>query len=295
MENTMHILREITPLTDKDCFYIADRHKTDFTFPLHSHPEFELTYVEKTSGITSIVGDSVEEINDYYLMLISSPNLEHALTGVSTVKDVREITIQFSPDLLNESWLNRKQFYSIKQMFEKAKCGITFPISTIMKVYSLLDDLASEKEQGFDIVLKFLKLLYELSLCQDMKTLSTSSFAKIETQNHSQRILKVQKYIVEHYKEDIRLEVAASIVNMTPAAFCRFFKLRVGKTFSEYIINIRMGYATRDLLDTSDTISEISYNCGFNNLSNFNRLFKKLKGCTPKQFRELYKKKKIII
>ena len=295
MENSMHILREITPLSEKDCFYIADRHKTDFTFPLHSHPEFELTYVEKTEGITSIVGDHVEEINDYYLMLITSPNLEHALTGTSTVKDVREITIQFSPDLFNDNWLNRKQFYSIKQMFEKAQCGITFPMSTIMKVYSLLDELASEKEQGFDVILKFMKLLYELSLCQEMKTLSTSSFAKIETQNHSQRILKVQKYIVEHYKEEIRLEVAASIVNMTPAAFCRFFKLRVGKTFSEYIISIRMGYATRELLDTANTISEISYNCGFNNLSNFNRLFKKLKGCTPKQFRELYKKKKIII
>lgn len=295
MENSGHILREITPLSDQDCFYIADRHKTDFTFPLHSHPEFELNFVEKTTGITRIVGDSIEKINDYDLVLITGPNLEHAWTGFSSVSDVREITIQFSPELLDSNWLNRKQFYTIKQMFEKARCGISFPVSTIMYVYHLLDDMASESKEGFEVILKFLRLLYELSLCQGMKILSTSSFARIETQNHSQRIVKLQKYIAEHYKEEIRLDVAASIVSMTPTAFCRFFKLRTGKTFSEYIITTRLGYATRELLDTSNTVSDISYNCGFNNLSNFNRLFKREKGITPKQFRELYKKKKIII
>ena len=102
------------------------------------------------------------------------------------------------------------------------------------------------------------------------------------------------KLLYANYKDEIRLEQLAELVGMTATSFSRFFKLRTGKTLSDYLIDIRIGYATRMLVDSTMSIAEICYECGFNNLSNFNRIFKKKKDCSPKEFREYYRKKKII-
>ncbi len=294
MENSNYIMREITPLSERDCFYIADRRKTEFTYPIHCHAEYELNFTEHASGVRRVVGDSSEVIGDYDLVLITGKELEHVWEQHEcTSKDIREITIQFSSDLFFKDFINKNQFSSIRQMLEKAQCGISFPMQAIMKVYNWLDKLASE-EQGFYAVMGFLRILYELSL-YDAKVLSSSSFAKIDNFSDSRRVQKVQKYIADHYQEDIRLADMADMVGMTSVSFSRFFHLRTGKTLSDYIIDIRLGFATRLLVDSSRTIAEICYDCGFNNLSNFNRIFKRKKGCSPKEFRENYKKKKVVI
>ena len=276
-------MREITPLSERDCFYIADRRKTEFTYPIHCHAEYELNFTEHASGVRRVVGDSAEVIGDYDLVLITGKELEHVWEQHEcTSRDIREITIQFSSDLFFKDFINKNQFDSIRRMLEKAQCGISFPMQAIMKVYNWLDKLASE-EQGFYAVMNFLRML------------SSSSFAKIDNFSDSRRVQKIQKYIADHYQEDIRLADMAEMVGMTPVSFSRFFHLRTGKTLSDYIIDIRLGFATRLLVDSSQTIAEICYDCGFNNLSNFNRMFRKKKGCSPKEFRENYRKKKIII
>lgn len=290
-----HIIREITPLSDKDCFYIAERYKTEFTYPMHSHAEYELNFTEKAAGVRRIVGDSTEVIGDYDLVLITGEQLEHVWEQHEcTSKEIREITVQFSSDLFFKSLTNKNQFYSIHQMLEKAKKGLSFPMSAILKVYSLLDTLASEKE-GFYAVTKFLTVLYELSLCEDARTLASSSFAKMGAHSDSRRVQKVQEYINENYREEIRLNFLADMVGMTPVSFSRFFKLRTGKSLSDYIIDIRLGFAARLLVDSTMSIAEICYECGFNNLSNFNRIFRKKKECSPKEFRENYRKKKLLV
>lgn len=295
MEHFNYIMREITPLSDRDCFYIADRQKKEFTYPIHCHAEFELNFIEHAAGVRRVVGDSSEEIGDYDLVLITGKELEHVWEqNICSSKEIREITIQFSPDLFFESFVNKNQFDSIRKMLEKAQRGLSFPMQAIMKVYNWLDKLATEK-QGFYAVMKFLCILYELSLYDDAKLLSSSSFAKIETFSDSRRVSKVQRYISDHYQENIRLLTLADMVGMTPVSFSRFFKLRTGKTLSDYIIDIRLGYVTRMLVDSAQTIAEICYDSGFNNLSNFNRMFKRKKGCSPKEFRENYRKKKIVI
>ncbi len=290
-----HIIREITPLSDKDCFYIAERYKTEFTYPIHSHMEYELNFTEKAAGVRRIVGDSVEVIGEYDLVLIASADLEHVWEQHEcTSKEIREITIQFSSDLFFKSFLNKNQFHSIATMLEKAKKGLSFPLAAIMKIYPMIDTLASEKH-GFYAAIKFLTILYEMSLFEDACTLSSSSFAKIGIQSDSRRVQKVQNYINDHYKEEIRLNTLADMVGMTPVSFSRFFKLRTGRSLSDYIIDIRLGFATRLLVDSTMSIAEICYECGFNNLSNFNRIFKKKKNCSPKEFRENYRKKKKLI
>lgn len=289
------IIREITPLSDKDCFYIAERYKTEFTYPIHNHAEFELNFTEKAAGVRRIVGDSAETISDYDLVLITGKDLEHVWEQHDChSKEIREITIQFSHDLFFKSFIHKNQFDSIRRMLDKAQKGLCFPMAAILKVYPMLDTLASEN-QGFYAVIKFLTVLYELSLFEEARTLSSSSFAKIDIHSDSRRVQKVQEYINGHYKEEVRLNQLADMVGMTSVAFSRFFKLRTGKNLSDYIIDIRLGYAARLLVDSTMSIAEICYDCGFNNLSNFNRIFKKKKRCSPKEFRENYRKKKKLV
>lgn len=289
-----HIIREITPLSEKDCFYIADRHKTEFTYPIHCHKEFELNFVEHASGLKRIVGDSMEMVGEYDLVLITSPDLEHVWEqGECCSEDIHEITVQFSPYFI-ANLIQTNQFDRVRTMLAKAQNGLCFPLHAVMKVYNLIEELSETK--GFYAVIKFLTLLYELSYFTDeARELSSSSFAKIEVQSDSRRVQRVQQYINTHYQEEIRLTQLADMVGMTPASFSRFFKLRTGKSLSEYIIDIRLVYAVRLLADSTMSIAEICYECGFNNLSNFNRIFKKKKKYSPKEFRENYRKKRVVI
>lgn len=291
---TKSILNEISPLSDKDCFYIVERHKTEFTYPLHQHREFELNFIEGGAGIKRIVGDSAETIGDYELVLVGGENLAHVWEqGNCPSKHIREITIQFSPDTIPDSLLAKNQFASIQKMFDRARNGLAFPLQTIMKVYSRIDTLSAE-EHGFRQVLRILEILYELSLSQEAHTLSSSAFAQIEPTADSRRIARVEEYVRTHFTEDIRLATLAQVAGMSPISFSRFFKFRAGRSLSDYIIDMRLGAAARLLVDSTKSIAEISFECGFNNLSNFNRIFKKKKGVTPKSFREFYRKKKII-
>ena len=289
------VLTEITPLSEKDCFHIVERHKTEFTYPLHRHKEFELNFIQNGAGVRRIVGDSVEEIGDYELILIGGGNLEHVWEqGSCESNDIREITIQFSPDIFNGDLLSKNQFASIRRMLNRAYHGLAFPISAIMRVYSILDTLASEQER-FVQFLKFLYLLYQLSISEEARVLASSSFAHSARDVESRRVQKVKQYINDHYAEPLKLIDLAALVGMSPVAFSRFFKMRTGRTLSDYIIDIRLGYAARMLVDTTRNVSEICYECGFNNLSNFNRTFKAKRGFTPRDFRAMFKKNKIIV
>lgn len=289
------VIREITPLMGKDALYIADRRKKEFTYPIHNHEVFELNFVEHATGVRRIVGDSNEVISDYDLVLITSPDLEHVWEQNTCVSDdIREITVQFYLDMSDDGFLSRNPFYSLRRMLKEARKGLAFPMSAIMRVYQQLDTLSSVKD-GFYAVMQFMTILYELSRCEGARTLATSSFAKVEVESDSRRVLKVKNYIAKNYMDEIRLNTLADIAGMSPSAFSRFFKLHTGRNLSEYIIEMRLGYASRMLVDTAKSVAEISFQSGFNNLSNFNRIFKKKKGCSPSEFRENYHKTRIIV
>ena len=279
----------------KDVLYIADRRKKEFTYPIHNHEVFELNFVEHAPGVKRIVGDSTEVIGEYDLVLITSPDLEHVWEqNTCTSEDIREITVQFDLPFSDDSFLARTPFLPMKKMMTEAQNGLSFPLDAIMKVYSMLDSLSSIKE-GFYAVTQFITILYELSKCPGAKPLATSSFAKIAVEDDSRRILKVKNFINKNYPYEIRLPQLSDIAGMSPSAFSRFFKLHTGRNLTEYIIDIRLGAASRMLVDTAQSISEISFKCGFNNLSNFNRIFKKKKGCSPTEFRDNYHKTRIIV
>ena len=289
------VIHEITPLMGKDSLYIADRRKKEFTYPIHDHEVYELNFVEHAPGVRRIVGDSNELIGEYDLVLITSPDLEHAWEqNGCTSENIREVTIQFYADLGDDAFLARTPFLSIRKMMVEAQKGLSFSLEDIMRVYHMIDTLSSVKD-GFYAVMQFYTILYELSKSKEMRTLASSSYAKVAVESDSRRVLKVKNYIAKNYTEEIRLNTLADIAGMSPSAFSRFFKLHTGRKLSEYIIEQRLGYASRMLVDTSNSVAEICYACGFNNLSNFNRIFKKRKHCSPTEFRENYHKTRIIV
>ena len=290
------VIHEITPLMGKDVLYIAERRKKEFTYPIHNHKVFELNFVEHAPGVRRIVGDSNEVIGDYDLVLITSPDLEHVWEQNDCIsEDIHEITVHFEFDFSDEnSIFARNPFTSVRKMMNEARKGLCFPMEAIMKVYQLLNTLSSESD-GYYAFMKFLTILYELSRCDGARTLATSSYAKVEVASDSRRVLKVKDYISKNYMNEIRLNDVASLAGMSPSAFSRFFKLHTGRNLSDYIIDMRLGYASRMLVDSTHSIAEIGYGCGFNNLSNFNRIFKKKKGCSPSEFRENYHKTRIIV
>lgn len=295
MVDDRRIIHEITPLMGKDVLYIADRHKKEFTYPIHNHSVYELNFVENAKGVRRIVGDSREVIGDYDLCLITSPDLEHVWEqNECHSDDIREITVQFDFSMSDETLFGRNPYASITRMMQEAKKGLSFPMQAIMKVYGMLDTLSSVKD-GFYAVQQFLTILYELSRCENARILASSSYAKVTVEDDSRRILKVKNFISKNYMDELRLPELASLAGMSSSAFSRFFKLHTGRNISEYIIDLRLGYAARMLVDTAKSISEIGFDCGFNNLSNFNRIFKKKKGCSPSEFRESYHKTRIIV
>lgn len=291
---TNQIITEITPLSEKDCYYLVDRYKDRFTFPIHRHKEYELNFLANCNGARRVVGDSVEETGEYDLALLGN-GIEHGWEQHNCTNDkIREITIQFSTDLFGESFLAKNQLSGIRKMLDNSAKGIVFSAESIMKVYTRLDEL-TKIDSGFQGMIALMTILHDLAEDGDYRVLSTSAFAATEPACDSRRVRKVQEHISSNYKEEIRLAELADLVGMTPTSFSRFFKLRTGKSISDYVIDVRLGHATRMLVDSTTSIAEICYDCGFNNISNFNRIFKKKKGNSPKVFREIYQHHKIII
>lgn len=288
------IITEITPLSDSDCFYLIDRHKDKFDYPLHLHNDYELNFVENCRGVKRIVGDHIETVDCYDLVLVG-PGLAHTWEQADCPGgNIREVTIQFSSDLFCKSMIEKNQMKSLAVMFEKSSCGLKFGMKSILRIYSKLQELLAT-ESGFYRVMRLMEIFYELSVGGDYVQLSTSAFAQASASSDSRRIKAVEEHINANYQRNVSLQELAEVVKMTPTAFSRFFHQRTGRTLSDYIIDVRLGRAARMLADTTMTIAEICYDCGFNNISNFNRIFKKKRGCSPTEFRANYRKTKIII
>lgn len=280
-----NIVREITPLTQNDCFTIFSRVKKEFNFPLHYHEEFELNLIINAKGAKRIVGDHIELIDEMELVLVG-PNLSHAwFTGQCESNEIKEVTIQFHKDLFDDKLLRRNQLSFIRKMFDQSAKGILFSKETAHAIAPRIVSL--HQKSGFDSVMSLINVLHDLSTSRNIRTLSEATFNnEFQFNFNSRRIEKAFEYMNKNYDKQITLGDIAKLVNMTDVSFSRFIKKRTGITFIDSLNEIRLGHASRILIDTTNSIAEVSYSCGFNNISNFNRLFKKKKNCTPKEFRE---------
>ncbi|HWK06800.1 MAG TPA: AraC family transcriptional regulator [Puia sp.] len=278
------ILKEAPPLTKSDCFSVFARHKTEFDFPVHYHEEYELNFIENARGVKRIVGDSVEEIDDLELVLVG-PNIPHAwFTHKCKSENIFEITIQFHKDLFHEIFLKRSQLSTIRTLFEQSLKGILFSRDTIQQIAPRLKEL--EDKTGFDSVLELMSILNQLSEAAGSRALSGEKIYNADyIYMDSRRMEKLIDFMNANFSRPVRLAEAAELVNMAETAFSRFFKAKTGINFVDFLNDIRLGHASRLLIDTNTSIADVAVACGFSSISNFNRTFKREKALTPKDFR----------
>lgn len=288
------ILQEVTPLSPEDCFLVIKRPKPGFAYPQHMHPEFELNFLEGANSALRIVGDSVEEIGELELVLIGG-GVKHAwTTHKCACKDVVEITIQFYSSIF-DSLKDRRLFRSIREMFENAARGIVFSQEIIKEVKPDLQALNNNDQDGFQNLLRLVNILKKLSLDKTFRILSSVDNVEEYNNRDDERLKSIMSFLHENYQRDISLKEVAKQVNMSEVSLTRFLKKRTGKTFVDNLNDIRIGETIGQLVATTCTVSEICYGCGFNNLSNFNRIFKKKKGVTPTEYREKHARTRFMI
>jgi AraC-like DNA-binding protein len=287
------ILLEIPPLSQNDCFTLSSKTKDAFTYPLHYHEELELNLILNAAGAQRVIGDHMGEIGDAELVL-TGPNLPHGWFTHNCVNtDIHEVTIQFNAALFPPGILQKNQLIHIRTMFQDAKRGLLF--SKEMAQQLSVRILALDKKTGFDSVLELLSIFHDLSVARNSRMLSNISFTKESHVFNSRRIERVFEFLHRNFEKKITLSDVARIAHMSDGSFSRFIKIHTGHSFTENLIGIRLGHVSRMLINTSYSVNEIANKSGFQNMANFNKIFRERKGCSPKEFKQKYVGKCVFI
>lgn len=275
------IQQEITPITHEDLFIILNHPNARFDYPVHCHPEYEINLVMNTRG-TRIVGDSTEEFGELDLVM-TGPYVPHAWKSPLAQNHV--ITIQFSGDLLDFPILGKRLFMPIRQLLLDSQQGLSFTGAEQLGIRDRVLELT--RMQGFQSATAFLMILNALATA-DRKVLVSNLYDSkhLVHTSKSRRIARVCDYIEKNLCQNIRLADVAKLVNMSESAFSHFFKKRTNISYISYLNNLRIARACHLLASTTLSASEICYACGFNNKSNFIRIFAKKKNMTPIEYRE---------
>lgn len=284
-----YVLKEITPLEKNSLFWIRYHPNHRLNFPLHFHDEYELCLMEHICGKRT-VGNLVEDFGKSDLSLIG-PDVLHCYKRGEDYKDTvcEGIIIQFGKNLLHSDILNTHQFRDIKNLLEKAAVGIQFSEEATASVREKLYKLVELKD--FSSVILFFEILNELAVSENQRVLIPAKLedcGEISIQQ-SRRINKIMQYVESHYQQKITLEQIGALIGMSPSSVSRFFKQRTRHRFWDYLNNYRVKKATKMLMETNYSVSEICYECGFNNISNFNRVFKEKMQFTPSDYRKKIK------
>jgi AraC-like DNA-binding protein len=288
----MNIYREITPLKGPDVFVVLDSVCNGFDYPIHNHPEYELNLIAGMSG-TRIVGDSTERYTDFDLVLLG-PYLYHKWDGDAQLQQngqpYRVITIQFAMELFSGQLFQKERFIKIRQLLRDSSRGIRFHGKTFEEAMRIMIGLTEDK--GFTNIIEFLQLLDLLSQTSDTTLLASEGFSPKALRSENNRIQVAYGYILKNFANpDLKIGEVATLVNMSDSAFSHFFQKFAFRSFTDFLIDIRVGHTCKLLLDTDETVNQIASKSGFNNLANFNRLFKKYRSCTPVEYRRKYLEK----
>jgi len=245
----------------------------------HFHPEYELVYIINGSGLRYI-GDSIQKFQSGDMVFVG-PNLGHMWISENDPEGESEaVVLQFEGKLF-DSMIDTPEFRRIKIIMEKSNSGLKILSDNKSQIFLCLEEL--RKSEGPSNIIKLIEILDRLSKDESIVSLNLSeSFSLIGSQD--KRINAVYQYVKAFYQEKISVENAASIANMEKSAFCRFFKDKTYKTFSQFLNETRVDHVCELLLKNDQSVSQIAYECGFNNMANFYRQFKKITGKTPGEF-----------
>jgi AraC-like DNA-binding protein len=273
--------------------YLVKTLKEPFFDPnWHFHPHYQLFTVIKGTG-TRFIGDDIRHFNVGDTVFLA-PNMPHLWRSDREYfeKDSQLMTegivVYFKEDFLGSEFFEKSEMYDVKTLLKKSERGLDL---TGQLKEELVEDLKNlPVSNGFQGIIKLLSILDKLSKSTDYQYIASTSYSNTHKISETERMRLVHEYVLKHFKENINLSTVASLSNMTDAAFCRYFKSRTNKTFSDFVKEIRIGNACKMLQDENKSISQTCYESGYNTVSNFNNQFKSLKGVSPKQYQKLHRR-----
>ncbi|MBO9153627.1 AraC family transcriptional regulator [Chitinophaga sp. GCM10012297] len=254
---------------------------------LRAHINFEIALLENCSG-KRFIGDHIEDFEGTELVLLGNylPHCWQYYTTLDPMIPPQATIIHFFPDFLGQQLLEKPEARQINYLFERAAKGVSFSGYTIQNAKLIMQQMLFST--GMARVALMLNLLDMLANADQARVLSSPYYNSVSSSGEAQKINKVFDYIFRNFREEISLKSVADILPMSPAAFCRFFKARTNRTLIDFVKEVRVGHAAKLLLEKKHNVTEACYMSGYNNISNFNKHFKEVKGLSPRDFMRQY-------
>lgn len=256
----------------------------------HYHNELELVYFEKGHG-TQFVGDDIRNFNDGDLVLVG-PNIPHYWSFDPEYFDGARnyqadvLVTHFKGDFLGDTFMELPENKPLRTLLHTAKLGIYISGDTRLKTRDLLYDLMSAS--GTRRIILLIEILNSIANSPNLSTLSSIGFKPQYQEHENERINNIYEFALKNFKRKVALEEVADIAGMSSNAFCRYFKSRTGKTFSQFLIEIRVGHACKLLIDNQLNVKQICYESGFHNFAGFHKYFKRITGRSPLNYQKEY-------
>ncbi|MFW5822013.1 MAG: AraC family transcriptional regulator [Tangfeifania sp.] len=262
----------------------------------HYHKEFEILYNIENNG-TRFVGDSIRRFSNGDLVLVG-PHIPHYwhsddryFEGIEDLS-AKVVLVQFDESFLGKKFTELPEVKNIKSLFSKAAHGIRFRGRDATKIGEKIIQIS--EEQSWKRLLLMIEMLCMMSEANDYELLSSKGFTEASKYANQEKMSDLFNFMIANFDRDLNLEEAANRANMNVSAFCRYFKKSTSKTFSHALNEIRIGFACKKMISSDRSISEIAFECGFNNISYFNRVFKNIKQVTPQKYREMHVERIIV-
>ncbi|MGJ7033084.1 AraC family transcriptional regulator [Niabella hirudinis] len=255
--------------------------------PFHFHQLCELVWIEKSYG-KRVVGDNVGNFEEGDLVLMG-PNLPHIWQNDRAFAEeedngVKSTVIYFPPDFLLNLTDEQNMIRPITELIQRSQRGILFVGKTKQQVVEMLHLIS--KEKSIKKIIFFLELIHILSSSQEYEYLASVSYKSRYDEKDTGRINKVYQFLIQNFHRDVSLNEVSALCNMTPNAFCRYFKSRTRKSFTRFLNELRVGHAAKLLQNENNSITDVCYACGYNNLSYFNKTFKTIHDIAPSEYRK---------
>lgn len=252
----------------------------------HYHPEIELLLIEKGTG-TQFVGDSIQHFEDGDLLFIGS-NCPHYLRSDDIYFQGQEdlkasaLVIHFSPELFGEPFMNLHENRFVANLMEESKKGIQIHGQTKQQIIGRMKMILEQENDNQ--VLQLFQILNILSISQEKEFLSSGLLETTTNEKETSRLNLIYNYSVKNFRRKITIDEIAEVVNLSPLSFCRYFKSKTRKNYANFLNEIRVEYACKLIKENQLLVTQICYESGFNNFTNFNKAFKKVTQKTPFQF-----------
>lgn len=279
-----------SPISENYAFEVKYLTAPYFDPNWHFHAEYQLFLVVKGTG-TRFIGDHVSAFREGDLVF-TGPNLPHLWQSDHEYFEnnpdlvTEGIVIYFPENFLGKDFLHKNEMYKVKQLFQHAQRGMVVYGQTHKQMSRLMYEILVVSD--FDKILALLNLLNMMANSSEYQLLATEGYSNSMKETETDRMNRVHAYVMKNFREKISLEEVAAIANMSPSSFSRYFKIHANKTFSDFLIEIRVGHSCKLLTNQKMSVSQICYDSGFNTLSNFNRQFKSVTHYSPLEYRKKY-------